>query len=519
MKVFVYPEHALIAWAARKLRRALRYTPERSEAMQSDVHGRDHRTRAEAALDDEGRILAIRVHTRANMGAYLSNYGPFIPTDCGAPMLTGCYAIPALHYRVEGILTHTVPVDAYRGAGRPEAIYVIERLVDVAARETGLGPVEMRRRNFVTPGQMPYRNAYGCVYDSGEFEALMDRALEEADWVGFDQRRAEAESRGRLRGLGLAMYIERCGGGAPLPARVAFNDDDTVTVYSGSQSNGQGHETAYTQILSERLGIDAERIRVVQGDTDRTPPGFTGGSRSVPVGGAAVADAALRVVDKGRRLAAHRLEAAEEDIEFADGWFTIVGTDRRVDLFELARLARDPGNLPEGEMPGLDSEGSFRPPEATYPNGCHVCEVEIGPDTGKVWVAHYTVVDDFGAVINPLLLAGQIHGGIAQGIGQALYEQAFYDPDGQLLSATFQDYCMPRADNLPSFRLGLRNVPCTTNPLGIKGAGEAGTVGAPPAVVNACVDALFPGTGITHVDMPVTPEKVWRLLTGRQIAA
>lgn len=518
MKVFVYPEHAALVWASRRLRRAVRYTPERSEAMLSDVHGRDHRTHAEAAFDEQGRMLAMRVDTRANMGAYLSNYAPFIPTDCCAPMLSGCYAIPAIHYRVRGVLTHTVPIDAYRGAGRPEGNYVIERLLDAAARELGLAPDTLRRRNFIPAEAMPFRTAYGCVYDSGEFEALMDQALEAADWTGFETRRRESAVRGRLRGHGLAMYVERCGGGAPIPARVAFNDDDTVTVYSGSQSNGQGHETAFTQILSERLGIDAERIRVVQGDTDRTPPGYTGGSRSVPVGGAAVANAAGLVLDKGRRLAAHELGVAEEDLEYHDGCFEIPGSNWRIELFELARLARDPARLPEGESPGLDSEGSFKPPEATYPNGCHVCEVEIDPETGVVEVVAYSVVDDFGAVINPLLLAGQVHGGIVQGIGQALYEHARYDETGQLLTGTLMDYCLPRADTVPRFKLGLRNVPCTTNPLGIKGAGEAGTVGALATVVNACVDALQPATGITHIDMPVTPEKVWLLLSGRAAA-
>ncbi|MDX1605267.1 MAG: xanthine dehydrogenase family protein molybdopterin-binding subunit, partial [Candidatus Competibacterales bacterium] len=511
MKVFVYPEHVLLAWAARRLSRAVRYAPERGEAMISDVHGRDHRTRAEAALDGQGRILAVRVHTRADLGAYLSNYGAFIPTDCGAPMLTGCYAIPAFHDRVEGVLTHTVPVDAYRGAGRPEAIYVIERLIDAAARELGLAQDLIRRRNLVRPGQMPYRSAYGCVYDSGEFEALMDQALADADWTGFPARRTEAAARDRLRGIGLALYVERCGGGTPLPARVAF-DDDRLTVYSGTQSNGQGHETAFTQILAERLAIDPDRIRVVQGDTDYTPTGYTGGSRSLPVGGAAVAVAARAVIDKGRRLAAHRLEAAEEDIEYREGAFAIVGTDRRIDLFELAHAARDPAVLPEGESPGLDSEGAFQPPEATYPNGCHVCEVEIDPETGAVILVRYTVVDDFGAVINPLLLAGQIHGGIVQGIGQALWEEARYDAEGQLLSGSFMDYALPRADAVPAFSLAWRNIPCRTNPLGVKGAGEAGTVGALPAVVNACVDALEPAVGHCPLDMPVTPEQVWRRL-------
>ena len=512
MKVFVYHESVLAVWASRKLKRAVRYTPERSDAFVSDVHGRDNVSMAEAALDEHGVIQALRVTTYANMGAYLSNFGPFIPTDCGTNMLSGCYLVPHIYVNVKGVMTNTTPVDAYRGAGRPEATYVIERVIDVVGRELGLSPDEIRRRNFVQPTQMPFKTALGNVYDSGTFEAIMDAAMAAADWEGFEQRRHQARARGMLRGIGMSTYIERCGGGTPLPARVVFNDDDTITVLSGTQSNGQGHETSFIQILSERLGVDADQIKVVQGDTDRTPAGFTGGSRSVPVGGAAVANAAEHVIDKGSRIAAHLLEAAAADIEFSDGQFSIAGTDRRLDLFAVARAARDPGQLPQGMEPGLDAEGSFTPPEATYPNGCHICELEIDPATGVATIVNYTVMDDFGAVINPLLLTGQVHGGIAQGVGQAIYECGLYDESGQLLTGSFMDYTMPRADTVPSIHFSMHNVPCTTNPLGIKGAGEAGAIGAPPAVVSAFVDALHPLTGINHIDMPITAQKVWRLL-------
>ena len=518
MKVFVYHESVLAVWASRKLKRAVRYTPERSDAFVSDVHGRDNVSIAAAALDDHGVLQALKVTTYANMGAYLSNFGPFIPTDCGTNMLSGCYLVPHIYVNVKGVMTNTTPVDAYRGAGRPEATYVIERVIDVAGRELGLSPDEIRRRNFIRPEQMPFKTALGNVYDSGNFEAIMDAGMAAADWDGFEQRRHQARARGMLRGIGMATYIERCGGGTPLPAKVLFNDDDTITILSGTQSNGQGHETSFIQILSDKLGVDADKIKVAQGDTDRTPDGFTGGSRSVPVGGMAVVRAAETIIDKGSQIAAHLLEAAAADIEFSGGEYRIIGTDRRLDLFAVARTARDPAKLPQGMEPGLDAEGSFEPPEATYPNGCHVCEVEIDPATGVAKIVNYTVVDDFGAVINPLLLTGQVHGGIAQGVGQAIYECGLYDESGQLLTGSFMDYVMPRADTVPNIHFNMHNIPCQTNPLGIKGAGEAGAIGAPPAVVSAFVDALHQLTGINHIDMPITAQKVWRLLQTTQAA-
>ncbi len=440
-----------------------------------------------------------------------------IPTGSAPRMLAGLYRTPAGYANIKGVLTNSVPVDAYRGAGRPEAAYAIERLVDVAAIRLGLSPDEIRRRNFVPRDAFPYRTAFGDVYDDGDFEGCMDECMARADWAGFEARRREAAARGRLRGIGMATYVEVCGGGSPETAQVVVDEGGRVTILIGTQTNGQGHATAYAQLLSERLGIDAEAIELVQGDSDRTGWGLTGGSRSVPVGGAAILGAADRIIDKARQVAAHVLEAAVQDIAFADGRLTVVGTDRGLSLFEVARAARDPANLPEGAAPGLD-EVYRRVPEApTYPNGCHICEVEVDPDTGGVEIVRYTVVDDFGAVINPQLLIGQVHGGIVQGIGQALHEDTVYDSDsGQLLSGSLMDYTLPRADDLLAFDFSMRNVPCKTNPLGIKGAGEAGSIGAPPAVINAVVDALRPATGLDHIDMPATPLKVWRTLQRRR---
>ena len=519
MKIFCYPEQALTVWASRRLKRPVKWTPDRSEAFMSDIQGRDNVTHAEAAMDGEGRFLALRFTTWAAMGAYLSNFGPFIPTGAGAGMQNGLYAVPAIYVSVKGVMTNTVPTDAYRGAGRPEAAYMVERLVDHAGRVTGLGAAEIRRRNFIKPEQMPYKTALGDVYDSGEFEPLMAACMERADWSGFEARRAQSKARGKLRGIGLATYVERCSGGQPDTALVRFEDDDTVTLLMSNQSNGQGHQTLYTQVLSDQLGIDAERIRVVQGDTDRTPNGMTGGSRAAPVGGAAVMGVADKVKSKGKQIAAHLLEAAAVDIEYADGSFTVAGTDRAITLFDLARKAKDKANLPEGVEPGLDDDFTRTPEAATFPNGCHITEIEVDPETGVTEILRYTVVDDFGGVVNPIMLMGQVHGGIVQGVGQALYEHTVYEEDsGQLLTGSFMDYAMPRADAVPMFDFTTRNVRCTTNPLGIKGAGEAGAIGAPPAVINALVDALAPATGLDHIDMPATPAAVWRALQARRAA-
>jgi carbon-monoxide dehydrogenase large subunit len=447
------------------------------------------------------------------MGAYLSNFAPEIPTASGALMHSGVYAIPAIHVGVKGVFTNTTPVDAYRGAGRPEAAYAVERLIDYAARRLGVPPQELRRRNFIKPEAMPYQTPLGLNYDSGEFARNMDQALAAADLAGFPARRAEARARGRYRGLGHAVYIEQSGFPPDEFAELRFDPSGTLTILMGTQSSGQGHQTAYTQLAAERLGIAPDKVRVLQGDTAAISFGRgTGGSRSIPVGGAALALAADKLVAKGRRIAAHQFEAAEADVEFADGVFSVTGTDRRLGIEEVARAAFDPIRQATGVEPGFDESGHFTPPQPTFPNGCHVCEVEIEPDTGHVDIVRYLVVDDFGTVINPLLLAGQVQGGVAQGVGQAMLERTVFDPEtGQLLTGSLTDYCLARAEDLPAIEFAYNVVPCRTNPLGVKGAGEAGAIGAPPALVNAVVDALGE-IGIEHLDMPLTPERLWRAI-------
>ena len=516
MKIFLYPEQVLVAWAARKLGRPVRWTSDRSEGFLSDSHGRDNVTKAEMAMDKGGRFLGMRVTTYAALGAYNANMGPYIPTVAGTSMLAGLYKTPAIFLDVKGVYTNTVPTDAYRGAGRPEAIYVIERLLDKCARELGLTPDEIRRRNFIQPADLPYATPLGETYDSGEFTAIMEAGMDRADWSGFEARRAAARSRGKLRGIGMATYVETCGQ-LPSTARIEFGETaDEVTIFSGTQTNGQGHETAYKQILSARLGIDADAIEVVQGDTDRTPDGMTGGSSSVTSGGVAVSKVSEKIIDKGRRVAAHVMETATADIEFSDGMFTVAGTDRRMSVFEVARAANDPTKLPDGVEPGLNESFANADAKPTYPNGCHICEVEIDRDTGNVEIVSYCALDDFGEVVNPLMLAGQVHGGVVQGIGQALLERTVYDGDsGQLVSGSFMDYTMPRADDVPVIDFSTRNVRCKTNPLGLKGCGEAGAIGAPPAVINAIVDALHPDYGLIDVDMPATPEYLWQIMNGR----
>ncbi len=511
MKIFLYPEYVAALFAARKLGRPVKWISDRSEAFVSDTHGRDHISQLSLALDDTARILGLRVNTVANLGAYLSQAGPFVVTDAGVAMLVGCYDIATAYVQVRGVFTNTAPVDAYRGAGRPEAIYAIERLLDVAAAECGIGPDEIRRRNFIPASAMPYDTALGATYDSGDFVRNMEDALVMADWSGFAERKAKASAQGKLRGIGLASYIERCAGGAPEQARLAVNKEGRVTLYIGTQSNGQGHETAFRQILHERLGIDFADIDIVQGDTDTIASGGgTMGSRSVPVGGSAIGAASDRIIEKARGTAADLMEAAVADIEFTAGEFRIVGTDRVQSFKQVAAAAAGADGI------SFDEAESFAPENATYPNGTHVCELEIDADTGTITVTDYCVVDDFGYVINPLLLEGQVHGGIAQGLGQALLENTTYESDsGQLLTASFMDYTMPRADNLPVIRFKRNEVPCQTNPFGIKGAGEAGAIGAPPAIVNAVVNALS-DYGVRHLDMPITALKVWNLLQEQQ---
>lgn len=504
-KAFMYREYPLLAKAAKALKKPVSWVQERTEHFLSCAQGRDNITVAEMALSKGGKFLAMRVDLIADMGAYLSQFAPYIPV-LGGTMTTGCYHIPAAYFRVRGVYTHTVPVDAYRGAGRPEAAYLVERLVDAIAYETGKSPDQVRARNFITPAQMPYRTPLGRVYDSGEFEGHMRRAMEMADWAGFRQRLQAAKKRGKLRGIGLGSYIEACGGGSPEPAYVGLASDGSVTIRIGTQSNGQGHETAYAQLASQHLDLPLSRITVKQGDTNDTPTGQgTGGSRSIPVGGAAVALAAEKLAENLKQIASRELEAGVEDLELADGRIRVAGTDRSVDFATLARSKHATAAL-------LNTTGEFRPPEATYPNGTHVAEVEVDPETGTVRVVNYVIVDDFGKTLNPLLLAGQVHGGTAQGIGQALIERTVFSPDGQLLTASFMDYAMPRAADMPSFTFETRNVPCTTNLLGVKGAGEAGAIGSCPAVMNALVDALNRANGVRHIDMPATPEVVFNAL-------
>jgi aerobic carbon-monoxide dehydrogenase large subunit len=514
MKVPIYPEQAMVAWAARKLKRPVKWMSERGEAFLADTQGRDHVTRASLAFDAGHRIVGLRVECTANLGAYLSLFGPFIPTGAALKVLPGVYDVKAAYFRVRGVFTNTVPVDAYRGAGRPEAIYVIERLIDQAARELGLDPPELRRRCFIPPEAMPFRTAVGEIYDSGDFPRVLDAALAAADWAGFPARREAARARGRLRGIGLGYYVESTMGNPQERAAVRFPEGGGVEIYVGTQSNGQGHETAYTQILHERLGVPFESIRVIQGDTDRIPTGGgTGGSRSVTAEGWAIGDAAEAVIERGRHYAAAHLEAAPADIEHHQGSFRVVGTDRAVDLLTLADAARRMPPPAQGLEGGLDAQATIEVKAWTFPNGCHVAEVEIDPETGVTRLERYTVVDDFGRVINPMLLEGQVHGGVVQGVGQALMEQAAYDEGGQLLTGSFLDYCLPRADDLPMFGFSTVEIPCPNNPLGMKGAGEAGTVGSLASTINAVIDALAP-LGVKSVDMPATPERIWRLTRG-----
>ncbi len=500
-KNMLYREYPLVLEAARRLGRPVGWLADRSEHFVGDAQGRDNVTTAEMALDAEGRFLALRVDILGNLGGYLSMFAPYIPW-LGASMATGCYHIDALHARVRGIYTHTVPVDAYRGAGRPEAAYVLERLVDACAHKLGIAPEELRARNFVKPDQMPYHTHTDRDYDVGDFEGAMRACLKKADYSGFAKRAGEARARSKIRGFGFASYVECTAWGEGEEGSVGLDRNGDFTVLIGTQSTGQGHETAYAQIVAQYLDVPMERIKVVQGDTDRIPTGNgTGGSRSIPIGAVMVSRASETLAGSLKELAADKLEAAVADLEIADGKVRIAGTDRAISYSEIAALP--------GAAAKLIATESFVPPSATYPNGTHACEVEIDPDTGETTIVRYSVVDDFGFTLNPLLLAGQVHGGIAQGAGQALMERAVFDDDGQLLTASFLDYCMPRADNLPQFDFETRNVPSTTNPMGLKGAGEAGSIGSTPAVMNAVADALWRAYRIEQIDMPATPFAVY----------
>ena len=503
-KTFVYREYAMVMEAAKRLGRPVKWTGDRTEHFLTDAQGRDNVVEAEMALDGEGRFLALRVNLVANLGAYVSQYGPFIPY-IGATMSTGVYDIQALDVQIDGVYTNTCPVDAYRGAGRPEAALLLEKLVDACARDLKLSPAEIRRRNFIRPEQFPYTTQTGRKYDVGEFDGHMTLAMQRADWAGIDARVAEASARGRLRGIGMATYVEACAFAGSEPAHLTLNGDGSVTLFIGTQTNGQGHATAYSQFVAEKLNMPIERIHVHQGDTDELAKGGgTGGSRSIPLGGVSAARAGDDLAAKIKQIAADELEAGTADIELVDGTARIVGTDRVLDYASIARAAKTPEDL--------KGFGEFVQDEATYPNGTHICEVEIDPATGHTDIVRYTIVDDFGATVNPMLLAGQVHGGVVQGIGQALTEDTVYGEDGQLLTASFMDYAMPRADDVPSFHFETRNVPSTTNALGIKGAGEAGTIGATPATLNAVTDALWRAHGIGHIEMPATPLRVWQAI-------
>jgi carbon-monoxide dehydrogenase large subunit len=503
-KALVYREYPLVLEAAKRLGRPVKWTSDRTEHFLVDAHGRDNYVEAEMALDEGGRFLGLRVDLTANLGAYLSQYGPEIP-HIGATMSTGVYDIDALAVTIHGVYTNTCPTDAYRGAGRPEAAFLLEKLVDECARQLGMAREEIRRRNFIRPEQFPYRTPTDRLYDVGEFDGHMTQAMELAGWASFDERLKQSTAAGKIRGIGMATYIEACAFPGSEPAFLQLNGDGTVTLSIGTQTNGQGHATAYAQFIVDKLHIDISKIIVHQGDTDRIKKGGgTGGSRSIPLGGVSAARAGEDLAEKIKRIAADELEASAADIELVDGTARIVGTDRSMGFAAIAKAAKKPSDV--------EGFGEFVQDECTYPNGTHICEVEIDPDTGATEIVNYTIVDDFGVTVNPILLAGQIHGGVVQGIGQALTEDTVYGEDGQLLTATFMDYAVPRADLMPVFHFETRNVPSTTNALGIKGAGEAGTIGAAPAALNAVTDALYRAYGIHHIDMPATPSRIWNAI-------
>ena len=525
-KIYHYAEEAFCTWAAKQVGRPVKWTSTRSEAFMSDAHGRDHVTRIELALDAEGHFLALRTNTLANMGAYLSTFAPCIPTWLHGTLMAGNYRTPLIYVNVRAVFTNTVPVDAYRGAGRPEATYSIERVIDMAAREMGIDPIEIRRRNFVKPDQYPYQTPVAVVYDTGNYDATMDKLEEIADLAGFPGRRAESAARGKLRGFGVASYIEACGiapsqlvgqlgarAGLYESATVRVNATGSVSVFTGSHSHGQGHETTFPQVVASMLGIDEAQVDIVHGDTGRIPFGMgTYGSRSLAVGGSAMVKATEKIIAKAKKIAAHLMEASDADIELKDGKFTVAGTDKAVAWTDVTLAAYVPHNYPlEDIEPGLEETAFYDPSNFTYPAGAYGCEVEVDPETGKVEVLAFSAADDFGNVVNPMIVEGQVHGGLAQGIGQSMMELCVYDENGQLQSGSYMDYAMPRAEDLPMFRVDHSCVtPCTHNPLGVKGCGEAGAIGSPPALVNAVIDALQSGGhDVRHIDMPLSPARVW----------
>ncbi|HPM67840.1 MAG TPA: xanthine dehydrogenase family protein molybdopterin-binding subunit [Piscinibacter sp.] len=519
-KIFLYAEETALVWASKRVNRPIKWTAERSESFLTDAHGRDHHTKVELAMDAKGNFLAMRVDTIANMGAYLSTFASSVPTILYATLLAGQYKTPAIYCNVKAVFTTTAPVDAYRGAGRPEATYVVERIVEQAARDMKMDPAALRRQNFIT--EFPYATPVGLTYDIGNYAAHLDKAIQLADVAGFPARKAASAAKGKLRGLGYSCYIEACGlapsniAGA-LGARaglfeageVRVHPTGTVTVFTGSHSHGQGHETTFAQVVAAKLGIPVASVEIVHGDTGRVPFGMgTYGSRSLSVGGTAIVKAVDKIIAKGKKIAAHLLEATDTDIEFDNGEFKVKGTDKKVPFGSVALTAYVPHNYPLDKLePGLNENAFYDPTNFTYPSGTYVCEVEVDPDTGKTRVERFTAVDDFGNIVNPMIVSGQVHGGLAQGLGQAMLEACVYDPEsGQLLTGTYMDYTMPRADDLPNFTVDHTVTPCTHNPLGVKGCGEAGAIGSPPAFMNALTDAL----GVKDLAMPATAERVWR---------
>ena len=533
-KIYHYAEEAACTLAAKLCGRAVKWTSSRSEAFMSDAHGRDHVTKMELALDADNNFIGIRTDTLANMGAYLSTFAPSIPTYLHGTLMAGNYKTPVVQVNVRAIFTTTVPVDAYRGAGRPEATFQLERIVDKAARELGVSPVDLRTQNFISKDMFPYATPVAVEYDTGDYHATMAKGVELADVAGFDARAAESAANGKLRGLGIAHFIEACGiapsalvgqlgarAGLYESATVRVNATGGLVVMTGSHSHGQGHETTFPQVVAEMIGIDEGQIELVHGDTANTPMGMgTYGSRSLAVGGSAIVRATEKIINKAKKIAAHLMEASENDIELKDGQFSVAGTDKSIAWGDVTLAAYVPHNYPLDEIePGLEETAFYDPNNFTYPSGAYICEVEVDPETGVVDVLAFTAADDFGHVVNPMIVAGQVQGGVAQGIGQALLENCAYDENGQLLSASYMDYTMPRADNIPNLDKYIVDhscvTPCTHNPLGVKGCGEAGAIGSPPAVVNAVLDALNRGGHkVEHMDMPLTPAKVWAAMNG-----
>jgi carbon-monoxide dehydrogenase large subunit len=523
-KIFIYAEETAVLWAARRVGRPVKWTASRSEAFLADAHGRDHITTAQLGLDAQGRFVALKVNTLANLGAYLSTFGSSVPTYLYGTLLAGQYQTPNIHVQVAGMYTNTAPVDAYRGAGRPEATYVVERVVETAARELAADPVELRRKNMIPPEAFPYQTPVALVYDTGNYELSLDKALQLSRYAQFGERKAESATRGKRRGIGLSCYIEACGlapsqlaiqlgAGVGLyeSGEIRVNPTGNVTVFTGSHSHGQGHETTFAQVVSDRLGVDFDSVEVVHGDTGRVEFGLgTYGSRSIAVGGSALTRAADKIIAKGKRIAAHMLETDAESIDFVDGEFRVRDSNRSLAFGEVAFAAYVPANYPEDLEPGLSEKAFYDPENFTYPAGTHIAEVEVDEQTGVVELVNFVAVDDFGHVINPMIVEGQVHGGVAQGAGQALLEHGIYDEFGQLQTGSYMDYCMPRADDVPDFVVDTTVTPCTHNPLGVKGCGEAGAIGAPAAILNAVTDAV----GSNDVSMPATAEKIWRVLRG-----